>query len=649
MVRRMNLFLRSLLILLVLVLPLVLPGISQGRMEYVFPGERNLLIEGFLENYTIMRSDDFRFSKQMQLTSFRNTAQFELTVENLIKNWGLIERVDLFSVIRGVYDGVYDLNPDTYGDDAARFFYNGSTLTRYLKLPRAFVSDQPVVLPIVPVVKRAWGSGRNNVGYTENKLEWWHNDSSDENELRELYMDITAGRHWLRIGKQQIVWGKTDFFRLQDIPNSIDFGRHGFYDNWEDARIPQWSTRYQYQVGSFGPFDNIALELVWLWDDFEPTGLGQGGEPWANPFGENLRLFSQFFDASGVWGGQLGLDPWGSQNFTRGTQALWKENKYGSSISNSELGWRLEWRYKDWRFALTHWYGFDDNGYLHMINPWSAWEPYPGRPYRGLLEALSRGPGPFGPDPVLSTAFGQAMGLGFFPTPEGGFGVIEHPRKHTFGLAVDYFEPFTSTVWRVESSFTPKVLITSTDQLYWKDRVDVLQWCVGIDRPTYLFFLNPKKSFFLSTQIFGKHNLRHSGGEHTGMIDWAHTFTFTFMATTQYYRDRIIPLAWVGYSPQYNASTGGVSCEWLITDNWSLKAGANIIGGTRQEHDHWPWTLVANAPALVNALTDPSTIPFALNEAEFDRVQNWPLGIVKEGFGAYRDRDEMYFIMRYRF
>ena len=68
MVRRMKFVLRSVLILLVLVLPLVLPGISQGRMEYLLPGERNLIVEGFLENYTIMRSDDFRFSKQMQLT-----------------------------------------------------------------------------------------------------------------------------------------------------------------------------------------------------------------------------------------------------------------------------------------------------------------------------------------------------------------------------------------------------------------------------------------------------------------------------------------------------------------------------------------------------------------------------------------------------
>ena len=44
--------------------------------------------------------------------------------------------------------------------------------------------------------------------------------------IRELYMDGVIGDVWMRIGKQQIVWGKTDFFRMQDLINPIDFGQH---------------------------------------------------------------------------------------------------------------------------------------------------------------------------------------------------------------------------------------------------------------------------------------------------------------------------------------------------------------------------------------------------------------------------------------
>jgi len=632
--------------ILAVTLVLLMPQVSQGRMEYKLPGKRKLILEGFLENYTIMRSDDFRFSKQMQLASFRNTAQFEITVENLLRKWFFIDKVDLFAIIRGVYDGVYDLNPDTYGDDATRFDWNGSTMSRYLQMPRAFVLDQPVVLPILPTISRAKNTGRNNVGYTESKLEWWHNDSNDERELRELYLDITMGRHWLRIGKQQIVWGKTDFFRSQDIPNPIDYGRHGFYDSWEDIRIPQWATRYQYQAGTIGPFDNVALEIVWLWDDFEPTGLGQWGEPWAHPFAGNTRLFSYAFDATEALRNQLtamGIDIPVPPTGALGTQTLWKEKKYGSSFSNSEWGFRLEWRWREWRFALTEWYGFQDDGAFNHF-PWVAWEPYPGRPYYGFLEMMRAGPWIYGPDPVLSAALGM-------PVATGGYGIIEHPRKHTFGLAVDYFEERTATVWRIESSFTPGYRVTNTNNVMWKDRVDQFKWSVGVDRPTYFFFLNPNKSFFLSAQILATHNFRHSGGQHTGMIVWPQEFIFTFLAQTEYYRDRIKPQFWVAYSPQYGASTGGINCEWLITDHWSIKAGTHFMTGKRRRQDHWPYAGFMNVPATVEGLVsgDPAKLNYLLTAAPFDRLQEWPLGLAKEGFGAYRKYDEMFFILRYRF
>ena len=62
-----------------LILSLWLAQPSLARVEYALPGERNLLVEGFLENYTIMRSDDFRFSKQMQFSSIPNTTPFFLS------------------------------------------------------------------------------------------------------------------------------------------------------------------------------------------------------------------------------------------------------------------------------------------------------------------------------------------------------------------------------------------------------------------------------------------------------------------------------------------------------------------------------------------------------------------------------------------
>mgnify|MGYP003346117687 CR=1 FL=1 len=74
-------------------------------------------------------------------------------------------------------------------------------------------------------------------------------DSMHLYPFRELYIDATAGDWWVRVGKQQVVWGKTDFFRLQDLVNPVDFGQHFFFDSFEDIRIPQWILSIQRKFG----------------------------------------------------------------------------------------------------------------------------------------------------------------------------------------------------------------------------------------------------------------------------------------------------------------------------------------------------------------------------------------------------------------
>jgi len=92
--------------------------------------------------------------------------------------------------------------------------------------------------------------------------------------FRELYVDATAGDWWFRVGKQQIVWGKTDFFRLQDLVNPVDFGQHFFLDSFEDIRIPQWIASAQWKFGSVGPTTDNALQFIWNFDEFQHVGLG---------------------------------------------------------------------------------------------------------------------------------------------------------------------------------------------------------------------------------------------------------------------------------------------------------------------------------------------------------------------------------------
>ena len=61
-----------------------------------------------------------------------------------------------------------------------------------------------------------------------------------ELELRELYLEATAGIFYLRLGKQQIVWGTADGLKVLDVVNPQRF-REFILADFEDSRIPLWT------------------------------------------------------------------------------------------------------------------------------------------------------------------------------------------------------------------------------------------------------------------------------------------------------------------------------------------------------------------------------------------------------------------------
>jgi hypothetical protein len=66
-----------------------------------------------------------------------------------------------------------------------------------------------------------------------------HESYSQQDYLRELYLDTTVGDWDLRIGKQQVVWGTADGIKLLDMVNPTDY-REFNQNTMADARIPVW-------------------------------------------------------------------------------------------------------------------------------------------------------------------------------------------------------------------------------------------------------------------------------------------------------------------------------------------------------------------------------------------------------------------------
>ncbi len=79
-------------------------------------------------------------------------------------------------------------------------------------------------------------------------------------ELRELYWEKNIGNHYLTLGKQQIVWGKTDGLKLLDIVNPQSYIEF-ILEDFEESRSPLWSANVEFNTG-----ENSTLQLLWIFD-----------------------------------------------------------------------------------------------------------------------------------------------------------------------------------------------------------------------------------------------------------------------------------------------------------------------------------------------------------------------------------------------
>ena len=103
-------------------------------------------------------------------------------------------------------------------------------------------------------------------------------DQRLENEIQELYVDIRRGPLFLRLGKQQVVWGESDGLRLADIINPLDFRWHYFLEDWQDIRQGLPMVRAIYGVTT-----KTDLEFVWAPVSFKPAKWAGTGTYWEFP------------------------------------------------------------------------------------------------------------------------------------------------------------------------------------------------------------------------------------------------------------------------------------------------------------------------------------------------------------------------------
>ena len=232
--------------------------------------------------------------------------------------------------------------------------------------------------------------GATNAQYSQSDLAWNHTASQSETyEFKEGYLhaEFLDGRAWLRVGKQLIVWGKTELFATTDQFNPRNDALSSL-PSLEESRIPVWAARAVYNFYSVGPFEDVRLEGALNLDKFTPDDIGVCGMPYAvnavcdKAFG----LFAHGVSGVGVAGQTSPPEWWQS---TQGLQG----------------GARLEFRWDRYSFAVVDMYNYVRLPYANRIFTYSRnVDPVSGMP----RAAQSTGSCQFG---GLDAA-GNAIGIG---------------------------------------------------------------------------------------------------------------------------------------------------------------------------------------------------------------------------------------------
>ena len=540
-----------------------------------------LELSGNLVSTQIIRHpdvDDFQFIQQ------RNTMKIRVDWEWMKRGGKWLDRYDLshliesshlFLLYRGVYDSVYDTTPG-------------------MRTQRTFQGEK---------VDRRFDDLDDFSRGARDALKF-------ENVLREAYVDVKfRGGFSLRAGRQQIIWGESDGFRLLDRANALDLSWHFQQElpppsyGLDDLRIPFWMIKGLYDFGSVATFSNVFVEAYWNPGDWQPTKVSFLPAPWGIRIGHPLSN-----PLNGAFSHPLRAD-----RLMHGTGLFRQGNYDRNPIDNSQFGIRfngvagpdtpllpdglqIQVGYLYQRFAATG--GASSSAaVVRGIPPTDA-----GRVYTDYL--IGR----------------RTLPVEFYT-----------PYIHTIGVAANYFDEWTKIVWRMEQAYdfglpfyscghSPNAIAkqpacvretTFAPFLPGIRNHDVWSSLIAFDRPTWIRPLNKKTTFFITGQLFTTYMIQKARST-IGALDLPTATRGPNLDPPRAYRDDIrrwemlMTLAIVGFykggsvvpsmvyllDPVNSYSQEIVwGVDWFVTPNVAVNLAQRFIVNPKRELNFEPWGL----------------------------------------------------------
>jgi hypothetical protein len=540
-----------------------------------------LELSGNLQSQQLIRHPDIN---SYELIQQRNTMRVRVEWE-WMKHGGLwfdrfdlsewVDHSNLFLLYRGVYDSVYDTTP------------GGRT-------HRTFQGEK--------VDKRFDEIGDFSKG-ARNALRF-------ENVLREAYVDIKfRGNFSLRAGRQQIIWGESDGFRLLDRANALDLSWHFFQElpppafGLDDLRIPFWMIKGLYDFGSVGSISNVFAEAYWNPGDWSPTKFTFLPAPWGVRIGNPLTnpesgAFStvqphavRLMNGTSLRQGNYSRTPWDNSQM-----GIRFNGVAGPDTPILPEGMQLQIGYLYQRFSPAG--GATSSAALaHGLKP-TDWGNIK------TAELISRNTLPV---------------------------MIDYPYIHTIGIAANYFDEWSKIVWRTEQAYdfgvpfyscgpNPNTIAqqprcnretTYAPFLPGTKDADIWSGLLAFDRPTWIRALNKRTTFFITGQLFHTYMINKTASM-IGGLDLPSKTRPVNQDPPVAYRDDIhrwemlMTLAIIGFYRGGSVSPAMIylldpvnsysqefiwGVDYFVTPNFAVNLSQRFIINPKKELNFEPWGL----------------------------------------------------------
>ncbi len=343
-------------------------------------------------------------------------------------------------------------------------------------------------------------------------------------DFREFYGDFTFGKRvQLRLGRQQVVWGKTDFFRGLDLIHGFDYTWRSFLEvENEYLRIPLIMANMVIQVPELNGSLQGLVRPGWDRDNWIGNRYDLYGGRWASQPGKGFN----FLDANGV---PYNLD------HSEGDQS---DPTFGVRWSGSLLG--VE-------YTLNYLRTFNEDPVVNSIfNPWKSTPPL-----------------------------------------AGGLGEFIYPIIDLAGVTLTYYVPWVDVVARTEVVYTwdkPYNVgqnflggaLPGFNGIMEKDTVRImvaLDYVAGFTKTIF----RSERPGFLNIQVFDTWVVDHS--EADDLVNLAgfghklpeHSTIITAILAWNYMHDRINPTLAAGIDPRDGSGFFIPSLAFVYGDHWRFR------------------------------------------------------------------------------